>query len=59
MAQDDAILEVSAEELKQEKNRFWALAFGGAAFLFAVFQIYTAGAGPYIALVQRDRKSVV
>ena len=53
MAQDDAILEVSAEELKQEKNRFWALAFGGAAFLFAVFQIYTAGAGPYIALVQR------
>lgn len=54
MAQDDALLEVSAEELKQEKNKLWALAFGVAAFCFAVFQIYTAGAGPYIALVQRS-----
>lgn len=54
MAQDDALLEVSAAELKQEKKKLWALAFGVAAFLFGAFQIYTAGAGPYIALVQRS-----
>jgi TRAP transporter 4TM/12TM fusion protein len=53
MVQDDVLLEVRAEELKQEKKKLWAVAFGVIAFLFAAFQIYTAGAGPYIALVQR------
>ncbi|HYL79948.1 MAG TPA: TRAP transporter fused permease subunit, partial [Candidatus Acidoferrum sp.] len=53
MAQDDVLLEVRAEELGQEKKRVRAVAFGVIAFLFAAFQIYTAGAGPYIALVQR------
>jgi TRAP transporter 4TM/12TM fusion protein len=50
---DDVLIEVQAEDLRQEKKRFWAVAFGVTAFLFAAFQIYTAGAGPYIALVQR------
>ncbi|HSB78229.1 MAG TPA: hypothetical protein VLM91_05550, partial [Candidatus Methylomirabilis sp.] len=53
MAQDDILLEVRAEDLKQEKTKLWAVAFGIIAFLFTAFQLYTAGAGPYIALVQR------
>jgi len=53
MAQDDVLLDVRAEDLKQEKKKLWAVAFGVVAFLFAAFQLYTAGAGPYIALVQR------
>jgi len=53
MVQDDILLDVRAEELKQEKKKVRAIAFGVIAFLFAAFQLYTAGAGPYIALVQR------
>jgi TRAP transporter 4TM/12TM fusion protein len=53
MAQDDVLLEVRAEDLKQERKKLWAVAFGVIAFLFTAFQLYTAGAGPYIALVQR------
>jgi len=53
MAQDDVLLDVRAEDLKQEKKKLWAVAFGVIAFLFAAFHIYTAGAGPYIAMVQR------
>jgi TRAP transporter 4TM/12TM fusion protein len=53
MAQDDVLLDVRAEDLKQEKKKLWAVAFGVIAFLFTAFQLYTAGAGPYIALVQR------
>ncbi len=52
-AQDDVLLEVRAEDLKQGKKKLWAAAFGAIAFLFTAFQLYTAGAGPYIALVQR------
>jgi len=51
---DDTVLEVRADELRREKRKPWGLAFGVIAFLFAAFQIYTAGAGPYIALVQRS-----
>ena len=54
MAQDDVLLDVRAEELRQEKKKLWAGAFAVIAFLFTVFQLYTAGAGPYIALVQRS-----
>jgi TRAP transporter 4TM/12TM fusion protein len=50
---DDILIEVQAEDLRQGKKKSWAVAFGVIAFLFAVFQLYTAGAGPYIALVQR------
>lgn len=53
MAQDDVLLDVRAEDLRQEKKKLWAVAFGVIAFLFTAFQLYTAGAGPYIALVQR------
>ncbi len=53
MAQDDVLLDVRAEDLKQEKKKLWAVAFGVIAFLFTAFQLYTAGAGPYIAMVQR------
>jgi TRAP transporter 4TM/12TM fusion protein len=53
MVQDDVLLEVRAEELQQEKKKLRAVIFGVIAFLFAAFQIYTAGAGPYIAMVQR------
>ncbi|HSC70056.1 MAG TPA: TRAP transporter large permease subunit, partial [Candidatus Methylomirabilis sp.] len=53
MAQDDILLDVRAEDLKQEKKKLWAVTFGVIAFLFTAFQLYTAGAGPYIALVQR------
>jgi TRAP transporter 4TM/12TM fusion protein len=53
MAQDDVLLDVRAEDLKQEKKKLWAVAFGVVAFFFTAFQLYTAGAGPYIALVQR------
>ena len=54
MVQDDILLDIRAEELKQEKKKVRAIAFGAIAFLFAGFQLYTAGAGPYIALVQRS-----
>jgi TRAP transporter 4TM/12TM fusion protein len=53
MAQDDVLLDVRADDLKQERKKLWAVAFGVIAFLFTAFQLYTAGAGPYIALVQR------
>jgi len=53
MVQDDILIDVRAEELRQEKKKLWAMGFGVIAFLFAAFHIYTAGAGPYIALVQR------
>ena len=53
MAQDDVLLDVRAEDLKQERKKLWAIAFGVIAFLLTAFQLYTAGAGPYIALVQR------
>lgn len=53
MAQDDILLDVRAEDLKQETKKLRAVAFGVIAFLFTAFQLYTAGAGPYIALVQR------
>lgn len=53
MAQDDILLDVRADDLKQEKKKARAIAFGVIAFLFAAFQLYTAGAGPYLALVQR------
>lgn len=51
---DETLLEVHADELKEQKKTPWVVAFGIIAFLFAAFQIYTAGAGPYIALVQRS-----
>ena len=53
MVQDDVLLDVRADELWHERKKVWAASFGVIAFLFATFQIYTAGAGPYIALVQR------
>jgi TRAP transporter 4TM/12TM fusion protein len=53
MAQDDVLLDVRAEDLKQERKKLWGIGFGIIAFLFTAFQLYTAGAGPYIALVQR------
>lgn len=53
MAQDDVLLDVRAEDLRQNRTKFWGIAFGVIAFLFTAFQLYTAGAGPYIALVQR------
>ena len=53
MEHDDIKLDVRAEEIAQGKKKPWAWAFAVVAFLFAAFHIYTAGAGPYIALVQR------
>jgi TRAP transporter 4TM/12TM fusion protein len=52
-AQDDILLDVRADELRQEKKKVRAIAFAVIAFLFAAFQLYTAGAGPYLAMVQR------
>ncbi len=51
---DDTLVEVRAEALRDERRKPWRWAFGSVAFLFSAFQIYTAGAGPYIALAQRS-----
>ena len=51
---DESVLSLDPEELRKEKRKLWVGAITISTMLLVIFQIYTAGAGPFLALVQRS-----